>query len=410
MYNAATVAEAIHDSHHFGFHVDSYKFDWNALKVERDKYVVRLNEIYKKMLANNKVEIIEGVGKFASKKEVVVGSQAYTADHIVIAVGGKPFLPAIPGIEHAISSDGFFELKHQPKSVGVIGAGYIGVEMAGIFNALGTKTTLFSRTSKVLLGFEETIVDALLVEMKKQKLELVPNASVTSITKENDGKYVITESGQKYGPFEEILCATGRKPNLDALNLHAAEVHLNPRGYIEVDHFQQTLVSGIYAIGDVCGKVELTPTAIASGRRLADRLFGGLPEAKADLTDVPTVVFSHPPIGTVGLTEEAAVKRFGKENIKTYISTFTNLFYGPWKMEPADKPKTVMKLVTTLPTEKVVGIHLIGMSSDEVLQGFAVALKMGATKADFDSTVAIHPTAAEELVTLAPWGLAPGHK
>lgn len=281
------------------------------------------------------------------------------------------------------------------------------MELAGAFSALGTETTLFSRSGRVLQGFDNTIVDALLNEMKKQHIQLEANKSIKEIVKNSDGTLMVKTEDKLHGPYEEVLFATGRKPLLDSLNLSKAGVTLNSRGYIEVDKFQQTTTHGIYAIGDVTGNVELTPTAIAAGRRLADRLFGGMPEARADFNDVPTVVFSHPPIGTIGLTEEAAGKLYGKELLKTYTSTFTNLWYGPWKMEPDAKPKTVMKLVTLLPSEKVVGIHMMGMSVDEILQGFAVAVKMGATKADFDSAVAIHPTAAEELVTLAPWGLVP---
>jgi glutathione reductase (NADPH) len=185
-------------------------------------------------------------------------------------------------------------------------------------------------------------------------------------------------------------------------------VKLDSKGkYIAVDEYQRTTTKGVYAVGDVCGNVELTPTAIAAGRRLADRLFGGMPEAKADYENVPTVVFSHPPIGPVGLTEAQAVGKYGKDKVKVYTSTFKNLWYGPWKVEPDDKPTTAMKLVTLLPEEKVLGIHSIGMGSDELLQGFGVAVKMGATKADLDNCVALHPTAAEELVTMAPWGMAP---
>ena len=208
------------------------------------------------------------------------------------------------------------------------------------------------------------------------------------------------------GPFDQVLFATGRVPLLDSLNLKSTNVKLDKKGKIVVDEYQATNVKGVYAVGDVCSSIELTPTAIAGGRRLADRLFNKMIDAKADYNNVPTVVFSHPPIGTCGLTEEDAKAKYGAENIKVYTSTFTNLWYGTYDLEPDDKPKTAMKLVTLLPTEKVIGLHCIGMGSDELLQGFGVALKMGATKADFDSCVAIHPTAAEEFVTMAPWGMS----
>lgn len=359
------------------------------------------------MLRNNKIDIITGQASFSGTNKVTVGDKTYTADHILIAVGGKPSMPRIPGIEHCITSDGFFQLDKQPNSVAVIGGGYIGVELAGVFNSLGSKTSLFVRGGHPLRGFDSLLVSTLESEMVKQKLSLHTHEQPTEVRKNADGTLtLITEKGS-FGPFEQILFATGRVPLIDNLNLAAAGVATNDKGYIVVDEFQQTTASSVYAVGDVCGKVELTPTAIAAGRRLADRLFKGMTSAKADYETVPTVVFSHPPIGTVGLTEEQARSKYGDANIKTYTSTFTNLWYGTYQIEPDAKPKTAMKLVCTLPDEKVVGVHSIGLGSDELLQGFAVAVKMGATKADFDNCVAIHPTAAEELVTMAPWGMAP---
>ena len=243
--------------------------------------------------------------------------------------------------------------------------------------------------------------------MKRQGIALHSDATPTGVVKTPTGQLMLQTNQGEFGPFDQVLFATGRVPMLEGLNLPAAGVELTPKGYIKVDEYQCTSMTGVYAVGDACGRVELTPTAIMAGRRLADRLFGGMPEAKGDYDNVPTVVFSHPTIGTVGLTEAQAIDKFGKDKVKVYTSGFTNLYYGPWRVAPEDKPKTSMKMVVTLPEEKVVGIHIIGMGADEMLQGFGVALKMGATKADFDSCVAIHPTAAEELVTLAPWGMAP---
>ena len=409
MFNAATVNEMIHDSKQFGFEIDpaAVKLNWGTLKTYRDAYITRLNGIYQRMLGGNKIDIINGVGSFVGKNSVKVGDKVYTSDNILIAVGGKPNLPKIPGIEHCISSDGFFKLDKQPKTVAVIGGGYIGVELAGVFQALGSATTLFTRADKPLRGFDAMIVDGLLAEMKKQNLKFVPNSEPKSVRKNADGTLTIETTTGECGPFEQVLFATGRVPSLDGLDLQAADVKLNDRGYVVVDAFQQTNTKGVYAVGDVCGNVELTPTAIAGGRRLADRLFNKMPDAKADYSDVPTVVFSHPPIGTCGLTEEQAKKAHGADKIKVYTSTFKNLWYGTYQMEPDAKPTTSMKMVCLLPEEKVVGIHVLGMGADEMLQGFAVALKMGAKKSDFDNCVAIHPTAAEELVTMAPWGMAP---
>eukprot|EP01035_Chromulina_nebulosa_P018963 gene18963-24773_t len=340
-------------------------------------------------------EIPQGQGKLVKQNNqvaVTVNDKTYTAKHIVIAVGGKPNLPQIKGIEHGITSDGFFQLENQPKRVAVVGGGYIAVELAGVFEGLGSKTSLIVRSEKPLANFDSGVINQLLTEMKRQDNSLT----------------LVTSKGDKLGPYDSVLFAIGRSPLLQSLGVEDIGLEKNSRGYIKVDEFQQSSLPGVYAIGDVCGNVELTPTAIAAGRRLADRLFGNIPHAKADYTFVPTVVFSHPTIGTVGYSEEAAIEKYGKDNIKSYTSTFVNLYYGPMAIDPSDKPKTFMKLVTLLPTEKVIGVHIVGMSADEILQGFAVAVKMGATKADFDRSVAIHPTAAEELVTIAPWGLAPG--
>jgi len=410
MWNAATISEMFHDAHQFGFSIPGgYKFDWSTLKKYRDAYIARLNGIYSRMLGNNKVDVVMGSATFSGAREVTVveSGDKYTADHVLIAVGGRPSLPNIKGIEHCISSDGFFELPTQPQRVAVVGGGYIGVELAGVFHALGSKTQLILRTEKPLLGFDNIIVDNLLKEMQKQKLEVLNNESTKEIVKNEDGSLtMVMDSGKKLGPFDSILFATGRVPLVEGLKLDAAGIKQNNKMQILVNEKQETNVPGVYAVGDVSSDIQLTPTAIAGGRRLADRLFNKMPKAQADYTDVPTVVFSHPPIGTVGLSEDAAIAKYGADKIKVYTSTFTNLFYGTYQIEPDDKPKPAMKMVTLLPAEKVIGLHVIGMGADELLQGFAVALKMGATKADFDDCVAIHPTAAEEFVTLAPWGMA----
>jgi len=300
----------------------------------------------------------------------------------------------------------FFKLEQQPDSVAVVGAGYIAVELSGIFNSLGTKTDLYVRGDTALRRFDDLLVTSLDFEMKKAGIKIFPNSKITSIEKNlTTGKLeILFQDGQTRGNYDQVLFAIGRQPNIDNLDLDRIGIKVDPKNNIIVDEYQNTNVSNIYAVGDVCGKVELTPMAIAAGRRLADRLFGSIPDAKADYDNVPTVIFSHPPIGTVGLTEQEAKNKYGHENVKIYISRFVNLFYGPWDMDPDAKPKTAMKVLCVGKEEKIVGIHMIGMGVDEILQGFAVALKMGATKADLDNCVAIHPTAAEELVTLPPWG------
>jgi len=372
----------------------------------RDDYVHRLNGIYAKNLAASEVALIEGAASFAGPKTLRVGTTDYTADHILIAVGGQPKMLSIPGAEeHAITSDGFFDLPEMPKRVGVVGAGYIAVELAGVLNELGSETTLIIRGDMVLRGFDDMITTTLMEEMKKAGLKFRGKATPKAVVKEGEGLVLELEDGGRVGPFDTLLLATGRSTAITTLGLEGVGVETDKGGYVQVDEYQNTNVGGVYALGDVCGRVQLTPMAIAAGRKLADRLFGSVPDAKADYDGVPTVVFSHPPIGTIGLTEKQAKEEYGEEKVKIYSSKFVNLFYGPWRLAPEEKPKTAMKLVCVGEEEKVVGLHVIGMGADEMLQGFAVAMKMGATKADFDACVALHPTAAEELVTLAPWGL-----
>eukprot|EP01097_Dermamoeba_algensis_P009595 TRINITY_DN680_c0_g1_i1.p1 TRINITY_DN680_c0_g1~~TRINITY_DN680_c0_g1_i1.p1 ORF type:complete len:315 (+),score=65.45 TRINITY_DN680_c0_g1_i1:520-1464(+) len=313
----------------------------------------------------------------------------------MIASGGRPQLPNIPGIEHAIDSDRFFELENQPKRVAVVGAGYIAVELAGIFTALKSDTSLFIRHERPLRTFDKMLQDQVYEEMVNSGTKFVTGVAVKALEKTDQGLFVKTSKDTTEGPFDTVLFAIGRLPNVE-IGLEAAGVKLNDHGFIAVDKFQNTNVPNVYALGDVCGKALLTPVAIAAGRRLSDRLFGNKPEAHLDYDNIPTVVFSHPTIGTVGLTEDEAVHKYGKDKIKVYKSVFTNMYHAL----TTRKTKTAMKLVCVLPEEKIVGLHVIGLGADEMLQGFAVAVKMGATKKDFDNTVAIHPTAAEEFVTM----------
>lgn len=409
MFNAASIADSLHAARHYGFKdIGEVSLDWMELKNARDDYIRRLNGIYSRLLGGSKVTEINGKGVFVSSNEVAVGDDIFSADHICIAVGGRPTKPDFPGAELCIDSNAFFALDHQPKRLAVIGAGYIGVEIAGLMQSLGSQVELLTRSERILPSFDTTIVDALKVEMKRQGIVQRAGVLTTSVEKMENGELYVHTANSVLGPYDSVLLATGRQPALDGLHLDKVNVQLNKQGFIEVDEFQQTSQERVYAVGDVCGKVQLTPMAIAAGRRLADRLFGGVQNARANYENVPTVVFSHPPIGTVGMTESEAREKFGDENVKVYSTSFVNLFYGPWRIEPSDKPKTVMKVVVSLPDEKVQGIHIIGGGSDEILQGFAVALRMGATKADLDRCVALHPTAAEELVTMAPWGMAAG--
>mmetsp|Transcript_159547 Transcript_159547/g.281657 ORF Transcript_159547/g.281657 Transcript_159547/m.281657 type:complete len:503 (+) Transcript_159547:81-1589(+) len=388
--------------------------DWAGLKARRDAYVANLNTVYKGGWEKLGCEVLDGTASFAGPNSVTVeatdgSSKTLSGKKVLIACGGIPSAPEIPGVEHAINSDSFFELKAQPKKVAVIGAGYIAVEMAGILHALGSETHLFFRGDTVLRrGFDPYIVDTLMEALKDHGPTLHPNSTPASITKGDDGlmTYAAKEGPEgaltEIGGFDCILLAIGRRPVTDRLLLDKVGVEME-RGFIKVDEYENTNVPGIYAIGDCTTTgYELTPVAIAAGRRLADRLFGGEPKARIAYETIATVVFSHPPIGMIGLTEPQAKKEFGEENIVTKQSRFASMLYA--FNDAGSKVKTALKLVLKLPEERIVGLHMIGPSSDEMMQGFAVAVRMGATRADFEASVAIHPTIGEEMVTFAGWG------
>lgn len=411
-WNAAALAESIHDAAAYGFSVkQTAPFDWSTFKKKRDAYVTRLNGIYDRNLHNDKVELIRGRARFVSKNEVEValndgGKDTIRAKKILIAVGGHPSMPpGIPGSEMGISSDGFFEVENQPKKVALVGAGYIAVELAGMFHHLGTETHLFIRLDKFLRPFDPIISDKITAEYERQGIHIHKQSKQTKVEKgDKEGwlKLHYSDSDTKSAVLDIdcLLWAIGRAPEVEDLNLPATGVKQSEKGHIVVDDYQNTSVDKIYALGDVCGKAELTPVAIAAGRRLGDRLFGG-PEhanAKLDYSNIPSVVFAHPEAGSIGLTEPEAREKYGDENIKVYNTEFTAMYFA--MMEADQKGPTAYKLIVTGKEEKVVGLHILGLGSSELLQGFGVAIKMGATKKDFDSCVAIHPTSAEELVTL----------
>ena len=397
MWNTAHVAEVIRQAPDYGFSVASNNFDWPTIKEARDGYVHRLNGIYKKNLDASGVSLYTGWASFQTPQTVRVDDHALQADHILIATGGHPTVPDIPGAQLGITSDGFFELDHQPQSALVIGAGYIATELAGVLNSLGTEVTMLLRKKTLLKEFDETLGDTLMTEMRAAGINIMTESHLQEIRTELDGTLsILHDTDQTATGFDSVLWAIGRDPLTANLNLDHTGVRVDTEGFIPTNKYQCTNVDGIYAVGDVTGRQALTPVAIAAGRRLADRIFGGHANAHLDYTDIPTVIFSHPPIGTVGLTEEQAKAQHGEDSVKVYQSRFTNMQYAVSQHKPA----TVVKLIVVGPTEKVVGCHMIGQAADEIIQGFAVALKMGATKSDFDNTVASHTTAAEELVTL----------
>lgn len=396
----------------YGFTVEGMSFDWAKLKAVRDAEVKRLTGIYNTGWTRKGITVKEGFASFVDKNTISIEDHdgkvtTVKGKHILIAVGGKPsFPPNTPGaVEHAITSDGFFDIKEQPKKAAVIGAGYIAVELAGILHALGSETHLICRGETVLRrGFDPFIVETLMQEIKHHGPTLVNNSTVASVTKAEDGTKTLTlKDGRVLTGFDQVIFAIGRTPVTEGLGLEKIGVETNKKGYIVVDAYENTNVPGVYALGDVTQTgFELTPVAIAAGRRLGDRLFGGCEEARNPYWRIPTVVFSHPPIGTVGLTEPDAKKVYGEANVRVKKARFRSMFYA---FNAADaKVQTALKLVLAGPEEKVVGLHMIGPSSDEMLQGFAVAVKMGATRKDFENSVAIHPTISEEMVTFGGWG------
>ncbi len=396
MWYASQLSHALHDAPDYGFDAALTMIDWPQLKEGRDAYVERLNKIYARNLENSAVTMIEGHAAFASKNSVIVGSETYSADHIVIACGGRPTIPDISGAEHGITSDGFFELESLPPRVAIVGSGYIAVELAGVLNALGSEVSLLLRRQHLLGRFDVMLREALLEQMQDDGIHIATGIDLSVVERDSNQALTLhTYDEHMMDGYDTLIWAIGRESRVDGLNLSAAGLVADNSGFIAVDSFQNSDVPGIYAIGDVTGQAALTPVAITAGRRLADRLFGGKQDARLDYTNIPSVVFSHPPIGTVGLSEDEAREQYG-DDVKIYQSRFTPMYYAM----TARKQRSMMKLVTIGATEKVVGCHLIGDGADEMLQGFAVAIKMGATKADFDNTVAIHPTSAEELVTM----------
>lgn len=397
MWNGAQIAEALnHYAADYGFDVSVNTFDFQTLKANRQAYIDRIHTSYLNGLKNNGVELLNAYAKFVNANTVEAAGERYTAPHILIATGGHAIIPNIPGAEHGITSNGFFDLDELPKRVAVVGGGYIGVELSGIFHALGSETHLFFRGKRPLKNFDTYVVDGLMEIMAQDGPTAHPMSIPEKVVKNEDGSLTLYLENGNSQTVDCIVWAIGRRPNVANINLKAAGVELTEKGYIVSNAFEETNVLGIYALGDVTGKKELTPVAVAAGRRLSERLFNNKPEEKLDYETIPTVMFSHPALGTVGLTEDQARQVYGDDAVKVYTSTFTSMYTAVTSHRQACK----MKLVVQGPDEKVVGLHGIGYGVDEMIQGFAVAIKMGATKADFDNTVAIHPTGSEEFVTM----------
>lgn len=400
MWFGAHIAEALRDAKDFGFDAPLKSFSWAKLVEQREQYISNITNWYDGYMKEKNVDVLHGWGSFVDAHTISVDGKLYTAETIVIAPGGRPLIPnEVNNGELGITSDGFFALTEQPKKAAVIGSGYIAVELAGVLQALGTQTSLLSRKDLVLRGFDDMIRETLTNAMIESGIQKEYHFKVKGLLRAADGTITIeSDNGQQLTGFDQVIWAVGRETVTAPLALENVGLSVNGKGFIEVDDFHKTAVPNIYAIGDVTGQPQLTPVAIRAGRFLAERLYNNRPNLKLDLSAIPTVVFSHPPVGTIGLAEHDARSQYGHDHVQVYTSIFTPMRYAFTEHQI----KTALKLVTVGQEERVVGVHIVGDGADEMLQGFAVAVQMGATKADFDATIAIHPSASEELVTMRP--------
>lgn len=396
----AHYAEDFGQAQGYGWTLDGATFDWATLIANKDKEIKRLNVIYQNLLVDSGVTLLQAHARIVDAHSVEVDGKRYTAQHILVATGGWPFVPEIPGREHAITSNEVFYLERLPRRAIVVGGGYIAVEFASIFNGCGAQTTQVYRGELFMRGFDGSLRDHLKDEMIKKGIDLQFNADIVGIDKLPDGSLLATLGDGRTLEADCILYATGRRPMLEGLGLEAVDVALDDDGYVKVDERYQTSVPSILAIGDVTGGVQLTPVALAEGMAVARRLFKPEEYRPVDYRLIPTAVFSLPNLATVGLTEEEARQEVGQ--VRVYESRFR-----PMKLTMTDSlERSLMKLVVCVQTDRVLGCHMAGPDAGEIMQGLAVALKAGATKQVFDETIGIHPTAAEEFVTMrTPTGI-----
>lgn len=397
MWQASTIIETIErDAASYGINAEIKDFDFAGLVSRREKYIDFLHEAYQRGLNSNRVKAIQGYATFVDSQTIEVDGKQYSAPKILIATGGRPSKMTIPGGEYAMDSDGFFKMTELPKRTIVLGAGYIAAEFSGVIRGLGGEVMWAYRNERPLRTFDKMLSDNLIEMYQEAGIKTYAKHTAKEIKKNEDGSYtVVFENGEEL-VGDSVLFAGGRIANTEKLNLQNTNVALDERGFIKVDKFQNTTDPHIFAVGDIIGKIDLTPVAIAAGRRLSERLFNGKTEEHLNYDLIPTVIFTHPPIATIGITEEEALEKYGEDKIKVYRSRFTPMYFALNDY----RQKCEMKLICLGEEEKIIGLHAIGVGVDEMLQGFAVAIKMGATKKDFDNTVAIHPTGAEEFVTM----------
>jgi len=399
LVQASHFSEDFADAEGFGWTLPSAQFSWEKLIAGKNTEISRLSEVYESNLGRSGVTVLHGTARLLDAHTVEASGKRFSAEFILIATGGRPFLPSIPGIEHAITSNEVFELAQLPKRVLIVGGGYIAVEFSGIFNGLGSEVTLAYRGEQILRGFDDDVRAHLHDEMSKKDIHFMLRRDVTNIDRRTDGALDVMFNGSvgnqddKGHTFDAVLYATGRIPNVGGLGLENIGIHLEPDGGIAVDEFGCTNIPNIYAAGDVTNRIALTPVAIREGAAIASTLFGPT-RTPVDLAIVPSAVFSQPPIGTVGLSESEALERH--QEIDIYRADFRPLRHTL----SGRNERTLVKLVVDTASQRVLGAHMVGADAPEIIQGLAIALRMGATKADFDATVAVHPTAAEEFVTL----------
>ncbi|UYV81121.1 GSR [Cordylochernes scorpioides] len=397
-YLFSTLAEQLHDLPHYGMDVTLNKIDWATFKTKRDQFISKMNQLYTDGISELKIAYFHGVAKFVDATHVEVLGHVLTARKFVIATGTQPNVPAdVQGTENGITSDEFFDMESVPRKCVVIGGGYVAMELVTILNAFNSKVITLVRSDRLLKNFDHMIGDIMKDILQDSNITVMLNTRITQIIEdEKNTKSVLLHNGNMIDGVDCIIWATGRVPRKN-LGLDKTGVRTNQLGFIQVDDYQNTSVKNIYALGDVCGRYALTPVAIAAGTKLARRLFGDNPSAKVDYTTIPTVIFTNPPIASVGLSEREAFSEYGRDNIRVYKKEFIPLYYAVMET----KPLAHMKLVCLRGGgEKILGLHIIGMHADEVLQGFSVAIKIGLTKKQLDDAISVHPTIAEEILSI----------